>query len=1016
MAITLPLPLRTALEAGECTLFLGSGIGRYARDAAGEPGPTGAELAAEVAYHFNVAAGDQLDLSKISQVVVARHGRPDLESFLSARLASLEPTSELVWLLERTWSAIFTTNYDRLLQRAYEQISLPSQTPVSISCSADVVPVDPRFEVPIFHLHGSLFEGSHPYALITTDDYAEFREHRRMLFDVLKTTFATRPILYIGYSNNDPNWAMTLSELKADFSPASPPQGWRVALSTSELDKEVLRTQGVETLDASLDDFVEAYRSSLGDLRVDPSRLDYLQKRIPSDLQSLFAQQPAAVARLVASWEYVNQADFVRPPNVSEYLKGDPPSWSLVEQDIPFERDVEEEVLDALLDFATSTESKVNVGAVLSPAGYGTTTVLMRLAVRLVRERAGTVLFLRDGTTLIEGDVEFAAKNLPQPLFLIVDNAADAGQPLVNAVARLRAESTPAYVLLGERLNEWVYRKLRLSPRQFGIDPLSEAEIQRLLEKLERHSALGALADLPATMRVAAVRERNSRELLVTMREVTEGRAFDAIIESEYWDLGSDLAREIYATVCGISRVRALARDTLVSQVVGCDLIELFDDAARSLEGVVRFDVVDEVSGTHAARARHHVIAKTVWEKCVGPLDQERLLLRVLAALNLNYAHDAKAFENLYRSDQSVDSFTSPEARIEFFEIACRKAPRSPFVRQHFARLLRREKRYDEALEQVRIGLEFDNQVRSLHHTMGTILADMVFDTSSKEIARRRFANAEAAFQKVLEMNPRDDYGYQSLAQLHLDWARDVTEADESAEHLRKSEEVIARGMARVSDRESLWIVSANVAEFVGDSPEILRALEKAIKEKPDATVARYLLSRHYLENGRFEEAETTARPGIEANPEDHRLALVTALALHRRSGEYGEAIAIMHLAETPGRRHARFVATYGGMLLMSGKSTQADEWFRAARDSESGLRARTTVEFRPGKAGEPIRLRGSLETVRAGFSFIRVAGMPDFYCPRSRFSALDVPIRAALEFTPAFSVRGGEAEEVVTL
>ena len=39
----------------------------------------------------------------------------------------------------------------------------------------------------------------------------------------------------------------------------------------------------------------------------------------------------------------------------------------------------------------------------------------------------------------------------------------------------------------------------------------------------------------------------------------------------------------------------------------------------------------------------------------------------------MNYGQDAKAFESLYRSDEAIDSFASLEARIDFFEIACKK-------------------------------------------------------------------------------------------------------------------------------------------------------------------------------------------------------------------------------------------------------------------------------------------------------------------------------------------------------
>ena len=45
----------------------------------------------------------------------------------------------------------------------------------------------------------------------------------------------------------------------------------------------------------------------------------------------------------------------------------------------------------------------------LGPAGYGVSTLMMTLAARLVQERAGTVLMLKPGHPLLEGDIEFAS-------------------------------------------------------------------------------------------------------------------------------------------------------------------------------------------------------------------------------------------------------------------------------------------------------------------------------------------------------------------------------------------------------------------------------------------------------------------------------------------------------------------------------------------------------------------------------------------------------------------------------
>ena len=108
-----------------------------------------------------------------------------------------------------------------------------------------------------------------------------------------------------------------------------------------------------------------------------------------------------------------------------------------------------------------------------------------------------------------------------------------------------------------------------------------------------------------------------------------------------------------------------------------------------------------------------------MWSRCLDSTAREQHLLRAIEHLNLNYGADAQAFERLVRSDDAVDSLSDLEARVAFFEQAAKKDPLSPYVRQHYARMFRRAGRFEQALDQVRAGLELNENVRVLHHTKG---------------------------------------------------------------------------------------------------------------------------------------------------------------------------------------------------------------------------------------------------------------------------------------------------------
>ena len=201
----LPQPLRHAIEIGECVLFLGAGIGEHLFDVNGSPAPDATDLINALAKHFNV--DDTIirnqGLDKVAEYIELKNGRPELENFIKKQLYDLQPDDTLQWLFTLPWRAIFTTNYDSGIQRAYQLIENPKQNPVTITMASQAIQTDPRIEVPIYHLHGTIFEQPSPKIVITKKDYLHYLEGRKC-FEILRQQFALSTILYIGYSNRDP--------------------------------------------------------------------------------------------------------------------------------------------------------------------------------------------------------------------------------------------------------------------------------------------------------------------------------------------------------------------------------------------------------------------------------------------------------------------------------------------------------------------------------------------------------------------------------------------------------------------------------------------------------------------------------------------------------------------------------------------------------------------------------------------------------------------------------------------
>lgn len=802
---------------------------------------------------------------------------------------------------------------------------------------------------------------------------------------------------------------MILREIESEFYPSQMPISYRIAPNTDSIDVEILKAKNIINLNYKFDEFVSIASTSLENID-NNNLIKRLHKQIPSDLVKSFEKNPAAMKRLLNSWEYVNQADFSNVPNTRLFLEGDRPNWALVGQRLFFERDIEEELYDELLEYATSTKRKVTKSILLSPAGYGVTTLLMGLAAKLVKDRAGKVFMLKPGCPFIEGDVLFAESLFEEKIFFLVDQAADYKTNLSSALQRFREMKLEAMFFLGERINEWRQTYETLHCKEFLIDPLSDLEINRLLNYLDKQGALNKLESLPINLQFNAIKKNFSQELLVAMREATEGKEFDAILEDEFRGIKGDVPKQAYLIVCCFFQHGVTIRDSLLSDLLGLNISELYDKTSTQTEGVIIYDDINKELGVFGARARHRKIAEIVWERCGATVDKNSILKKSIERLNLNYSIDAKAFEFFYRSDKIVDSLSNIEEKLHFFERACKKDPDSPYIRQHYARMLYREKRYEIALSQIESALDIDNKARILYHTKGLILSKMALENDSVSIARKRMIQSENSYKKALNMTPKDPYCYQGLAQLYLAWAEICLDQSEVTEYISKAETIINEGLKKVNYRDKLWIESAKIQEFLGNHPGYIKNLERAIIETPISIVGRYLLGRTYRFEKKYKKAIEVLKPIIIDYPDEFRSYVEYALSLHYSGSSYAECIATLRLSKLYGYSDPRYIAVLGGLYYLNNEFSNSENVFEEAIKRDFTVTEINRVQFEPfdSTLKHHYTVNGKIATVKAGYSLIESNIFPaPVICPGSKYKGILMTKGINVKYQLAFTAKG---------
>lgn len=289
------------LQQGKVIPFLGAGasiVGRQSSEvwtsSASFP-PRGAELSrllAQKAAFSSVSADpdDQADLLKVSAYYEQASGRDALRDELHGVLAHRYQPGALHAILASIAGLrlIVTTNYDTLLEHAFDAVNRPFDLvvypkdsdetgnavlhwPVGASSpnvmSPDELQVDFAQTTVIFKMHGTIDDRSAPPKydnfVITEDDYIDFLARMTTGTAVPKCFlryFRGRSFLFLGYSLSDWNMRVVLRNLGREFDAQSQRGGatkhWAIQDRPSAVEQWLWGTRGVNVYDQRLEAFV----------------------------------------------------------------------------------------------------------------------------------------------------------------------------------------------------------------------------------------------------------------------------------------------------------------------------------------------------------------------------------------------------------------------------------------------------------------------------------------------------------------------------------------------------------------------------------------------------------------------------------------------------------------------------------------------------------------------------------------------------------------------------------------
>ncbi|CAB4887374.1 unannotated protein [freshwater metagenome] len=185
-----------AVLAGNAAIFVGAGLSR----AAGYP--DWGSLLAPMQERCSIPAHRDLPLvAEFIALDAANGGRDALESHILTTITGIDPvpSSSHVDLGRLDVKELWTTNYDRLLETAIPEA-------VVVAAEQSVHNIASRRRA-IIKMHGSINSADQweLAPIITRSDYERYETEHPRIWTVLRSSYMSRTILFLGFSFTDPN-------------------------------------------------------------------------------------------------------------------------------------------------------------------------------------------------------------------------------------------------------------------------------------------------------------------------------------------------------------------------------------------------------------------------------------------------------------------------------------------------------------------------------------------------------------------------------------------------------------------------------------------------------------------------------------------------------------------------------------------------------------------------------------------------------------------------------------------
>ena len=618
--INIPNSLITKILQKKCILFLGAGATKE----------SGGALGNELGKYIYNQIGDigvdyKENLGRYTQLLVNKGYRDEIERLVRKRFSSLKPSPSFCNIAHIPWKAIYTTNYDDLVEKAY---SKQRYYHYEVKTSLSIEQNNSNADIPIYKINGDInlsFPPAKPLVITLNDLRNNKTNNEKMISQLMKDMNDT--FIFLGYSFLDENEIVTdiLDAFQKNQRWESVKEKYVILPHISDDLKLDLESYKINYIQGTAEEFFEYlgnkaqnnYKAKLRALRRNYSSNEFLRNLDPQTLQYLS--------------ECFNVYDLNRlyPSDGKYFYRGGHPDWGIIKEQFDISRDIKIQKKDNPEELGTTDSlflliqeflqnNKLQKIKLEGAAVSGKTTTLYRCAFDLISNGTLSLIF-KQQSTYKEGLLYAIYEKIQEPFVIIIDDVFIDISELTKMLNESENDQLPILFIISCRNSEWAnslsnYNKNVLEPFDCTIsmmDSFSSDEAQKFVDKLISTKIISASTEYEKKGYIRNFQKNNN--IIQILIELIDNSELDKSLSNEYDNLCPE-TQYAYGIVSLIYKYGLKTKWEILQRTIANKYDFTWDDfITKILQNDAKGNLYDdEIQGNYYILGRHRYICEKI--------------------------------------------------------------------------------------------------------------------------------------------------------------------------------------------------------------------------------------------------------------------------------------------------------------------------------------------------------------------------------------------------------------------